>query len=234
MIAIGEEKAQWLARPEVLSETLKSIVLSEAGGSIYRLAKVIGIGHMALTKWIGQSARPRFSAFIEVCYRLGKCPVQLLEDAHSTQISLFPHELLPLRKTSQKLTQAELCLIERDIRATIETQGAPYRSAAAFAAKHNTSAKYLRRRLPVAYLQLTDHLRRIRAQRAEARMANLEATARRVASELHRCQRKTTEFEISEALRANQISLVCPRTRRAFQDELKRLRAYEARGPVDG
>src|SRR3989344_2596244 len=101
MIAIGEEKAQWLARPEVLSETLKSIVLSEAGGSIYRLAKVIGIGHMALTKWIGQSARPRFSAFIEVCYRLGKCPVQLLEDAHSTQISLFPHELLPLRKTSQ-------------------------------------------------------------------------------------------------------------------------------------
>jgi hypothetical protein len=234
MIAIGEEKVQWLARPEILSATLKSIVLSEAGGSIYRLAKAIGIGHMALTKWIGQSARPRFSAFIEVCYRLGKCPVQLLEDAHSTQISLFPHELLPLRKMSQKLTQAELCLIERDIRATIEAEGAPYRNAAAFAAKHNTSAKYLRRRLPVAYLQLMDHLRRIRAQRAEARMANLEATARRVASELHRCQRKNTEFEISEALRANQISLGCPRTRRAFKDELKRLRAYEARGPVDG
>lgn len=231
LIALGEE-ASCLARPEVFAEALRSIVLSEAGGSVNRLAKSMGIGRMALTKWISQSAKPRFTVFIEVCYRLGKYPVQLLEQAHSTQSCLFPQELLPLRRASQKLTQAELYLIECAIREAVESEDELYRNADVFAAKHNTSAGYLRRRIPEAYLQLIVHLKRIRARRAEDRMANLEATARRVASELHQFQRKKTELEVNEALRANKISLGCPRTRRAFKDELKRLRAYEAPGPL--
>lgn len=212
-----------LVQPQLLSSRLASIVESIFGGSVNRMATCIGIGHMPLSRWINQSARPRFGALVEVCYRLGVTPIQLLT-SHKTENQLaITHDAAALRKPSKKLTALQLEAIEHEIFELVEQGTCSYRTMREFAARHNVSTAYLARRIPAANAQLAHLLRELRAQRAALRLATREVDARKVAVAFYRAQRPFKETEIYAALRDQGLFLGCPMTRRAFHEEWMRL-----------
>lgn len=212
-----------LVHPQLLSSRLACIVESSFGGSVNRMATSIGIGHMALSKWINQSARPRFSALVEVCYRLGVRPIQLLSSHKPEEPVAITYDAAALRKPSKNLTVLQLESIEREIFKLVEQRTCSFRSMREFAASHNTSTTYLARRIPVANAQLAYLLRELRAQRAALRLAKRELDARKVAEAFYRAKRPFKESEIYVALRERGLFLGCPVTRSAFHDEWVRL-----------
>lgn len=216
-----------LVQPQLLASRLACIVESSFGGSVNRMATSIGIGHMALSKWINRSARPRFGALVEVCYRLGVTPIQLLSSHKPDDQLALTYDAAALRKPSKKLTAQQLEAIEREIFELVEQGACSYRSMREFAASHNTSTAYLARRIPVANAQLAYLLRELRAQRAALRLANREVDARKVAAAFYREKRPFKEPEIYAALREQGQFLGCPVTRRAFHLEWTRLQGEQ-------
>lgn len=224
MIAIGSE-AEKLACPQILSKQLSAIASKSFNGSVLGMAKSLGVHRSGLDAWIRQECKPRFSTLIELCYRLGTTPVELLSDENLPMIFMPRSEITPLGKRNQRLTAAQLNVIEQAIHAVFQSGHCAYRSFKEFALQHNTSAKYLQRRLPQAYDVLVTHLADLRAQRAEMRSVSRDRRAREVVRSLISTGQKCGASVIARNLNAANLSMACPVTRFAVRDELSRLRA---------
>lgn len=97
MIAIGSE-AEKIACPQIFSKQLFAVASTSFNGSILKMANSLGLHRSALDAWIRRECKPRFSVLIELCYRLGATPVELLRDDNLPIIFMSRSEITPLGK----------------------------------------------------------------------------------------------------------------------------------------
>lgn len=115
-------------------------------------------------------------------------------------------------------------MIEKAVHALVESGHCTHRSFEEFALQHNTSAKYLQRRIPQAYDILVAYLASMRVKRAEIRKSIVDERARKVVQSLISTGQKCSAYAIARSLSAARLSMACPVTRFAVNDELGRVR----------
>lgn len=221
MIALGERAVEY-ATPERLSAGIRRISDITHDGSYSRLASSIKVGRDVLAPWIRLSNRPRMDTFLEVCYRLGVMPLDLLQ-GHLAGIEprLRPGSL-PVSRASHKLSPERLKAVEAEIQRIVSTDGAPT-PLADLARRFDTSPGHLRYRLTDACRRLLEYNALTSALISEVKRDDRIRRAKRIARELFDRGTHLPRSRIAGALAADGLSIRCPETRAAAFAEIQRL-----------
>lgn len=223
MIAANTRAAE-IARPENFAAGIQNVAEQTHHGEVRNLARSIHLDHKVLSKWVLMEMRPRFDSFIEVCYRLGAMPLDLLvSTTQALEPQLRPGSD-PMRRYLHKLTDAQLQQAKEAIAKIVNGQ-TQFMSAKQFAADIGTSIGHLRYRLPLEYRALVEHRLRLQSAKTQRRIAERVKTARAVARELARDGKNVPMRQLANALREKGCSMLCPHVRDAARAELKRIRA---------
>lgn len=228
MIAANTRAAE-IAKPENFAAGIRNVAKQTHHGVVRNLARSIHLDHKVLSKWVWMEMRPRFDSFIELCYRLGAMPLDLLvSTTQALEPQLRPGSQ-PMRRSFHKLTDVQLQQAKAAIAQIVEGQ-TQFKSAKQFAADFGTSVGHLQYRLPLEYRALVEHRRRLQAAESQRRAADKVETARAVARELAQDGKQVPMRKLEIALREKGCSMLCPRVRDAAKAELKRLRSEHLPG----
>ena len=176
MIALGNRAGE-VAQPEILGRGLQQVADATHGGSLCRLARAIRLAPKSLRDWTCGAKRPRFDSFLELCYRLGIKPLDLLGDEDVVCVPRLRSGALPLTRPKFKLSPEQLRDVETEMWRNFNSEDAPIRLVD-LASKHNTSVGHLRYQLPKATAALMYRYRMIRKMSTEARLEDRLRRAR--------------------------------------------------------
>lgn len=223
MIAMGD-RAQELAKPELLAARLKEVVQLHFGGSIRHLEREIGYRKTSTAKWFRMEARPQFNLLLELCYRISVLPVDLLsgEFIQSAQECHIRKLDTPAVQPHKKPDEAMAKEIPTEILLICESDS-EYVNATDFCKKHGISVGYLKYWFPESYNALTSHRRRVQALLTQAKIERLEAETRAIVRRLYADSANIPRRRIAVALSAAGISIQNPLVRAAAFDERERL-----------
>jgi DNA-binding phage protein len=216
-----------LADSQTLSHALRGVVDAHQFTSMQKLAKDLHLGHKVLHDWANMTRRPRFDTLLEVCYRLGTTPVELLSGESSQLTPALKPGSLPLKRPTHKLSAQQLKVIESEIEALTQHQN-QYVNLAHFAAAHDTSVGHLMYRIPDACKRLLEHRTKVRELLAQQKLQRHLAIARSVARELCAARTQFPRRRLAEALHAAGTSIRNPVVRYAAYDEIERIRGEQA------
>lgn len=222
MIAANGQAAN-IGRPENFAAALRCVAMKTHNGVVTQLARAIEIDYKAMSQWVNLEKRPRFDSFIEICYRLGAMPVDLLSAKADDLAPQLRPGSQPLKRTFHKLTSEQLKHARESI-AKLVAADDQYISAKQFAAGLGTTVGHLRYQLPQEYRQLVEHRLRVKAGETQRRLVERVALAQAVALELAEGGRYVPARKLISALKAKGLSILCPHVRAAAKGELQRLR----------
>lgn len=222
MLALGSS-ATGIALPQRLSRGIQRIADTTHSGSVFLLGRAINILPSTLIEWANSRMQPRLDSFIELCYRLGTPPLEMLGDLPvNDQPRLLPGNP-PLTRPTYKLAPEKLREVAAEIRKNTLFDDLPP-TLVELAAKHGTSVGYLKYRLPEDCRALMDRYRHIRSILGEQRRADEDRRARNVARQLFDEGTHLPRVRLQQALAANGLTLRAPRTRAVAFGEFERLR----------
>jgi len=228
MVSLGAE-AKRLASPRALATALGGLAKAYFDGVIARFEEALGIPK-TLSAWINGAARPRLSTLIEVCFRIGVPPTDLLSPDFEPRmhggkfrwgarrparglIEMTDLRRIELRRFVDDLIRADRHVTIKDAVAEIGM------TVGAF--------KY---HVPEAFDKLAAHAATMRARRTKARFDAYcdEAVniTRRLFSESTHVPRRRLDRALGEA----GLTIRNPLVRKAAFAELRRLREATARG----
>jgi len=222
MIALGGAAVDF-GRPELLASILKEVAKATSDGSVFTLAKKLRVGPHTLAGWVNLDSRPRLDAFIEVCYRIGHSPIDLLSGKALGQGLVLRPGAPPEPRRLHRLSMLQVAAIEAEISQVIQSETA-FMDANSLAIKHNTSVGFLKYRLPQAYAKLTAHRKRTQAKLHEASLAERSAKARKVVRELFSHGTHVPISRLKVALKQAKLNYTCPHVQTAAKSELSLLR----------
>lgn len=232
MIALGSAAGKFAAEG-LLGRGIQRVADTTHDGSVFLLAKALKITPSTLIGWANGRIQPRLDSFIELCYRLGIPPLQLLgESAVSAQPRLRPGSL-PLKRPTFKLTPERLREVAAEIHQNVHSDEIPM-TLVDLAAKHGTSVGHLKYQLPDECRALMDRYRLIRSMVGEMRRADQDQRARDIARQLFDDGMNLPRLRLQRALAASGLTLKAPRTRAAAFGEIERLREEALRRIRDG
>lgn len=222
MIAAHTEVAE-IATPENFAAGLRQVARQTHDGVVRNLARSIQLDHKVLYKWVQMENRPRFDSFIEICYRLGAMPLDLLRSATQELEPQLRPGSQPLQRPFHKLTEAQLQQARETIWKLVGAENR-YVSAKQFAADLGTTIGHLRYQLPLEYGALVQHWRKLKAAETQRRRVEKVETARALVRELAQNGRHVPMRRLESALREKGFSLLCPIVRNAARTELREVR----------
>lgn len=221
MIAMGPRAVE-CATTERFSAGIRRIAEITHDGSYRRLASSLKINPTVMAGWVRLSKRPRMDTFLEVCYRLGIDPVDLLQEhLPSSEPRLRPGSL-PLSRPSHKLSAERLRAVEAEIHRIVHKDGSPT-PLSELAKAFGTSPGHLKYQLPDACKRLREYNAIVGRLISEAKREERMRRARLIARDLFAQVTHLPRRRIATALAAQGLNIQCPDTRRAAYDEIRRL-----------
>jgi TniQ len=221
MIAMGP-RALELASTERFSAGIRRIAEITHNGSCRRLAKSLKITPKVMVDWVRLSKRPRMDTFLEVCYRLGIDPVDLLQGYLPSSEPRIRPGSLPLSRPSHKLPPERLRAVETEIHRIVFNDGHPT-PLADLARTFGTSPGHLRYQLPDACECLLTYNATVGQRISQAKREERMRRAKLIVQDLFAQQTHLPRRRVATALAAQGLNIRCPDTRRAAYDEIHRL-----------
>ncbi|TAK94687.1 MAG: hypothetical protein EPO09_09170, partial [Aquabacterium sp.] len=223
MLEQRPDSSRALATSQVWSRVLREVADAHKGGSMKALGRDIHIDGSVLRDWAHQYKRPRFDTFVEVCYRLGTKPVDLLSGrGYQDAPSLKPGSL-PLSRPTFKLSAEQLMAVETEIDELV-TRTDSYCNLTEFAAQKGTSVGHLMYQIPDACKKLLAHRVQVRAARAVALRELNEKLARSAVRQLVQTMSQFPRRRLAEALLDAGTCIRNPHVRQVAFEELEIVR----------
>lgn len=219
------------AKPENFAAGLRHIAAQTHHGVVTHLARAIQIDYKVVSQWTQLAKRPRFDSFIEICYRVGVMPLDLLQCSTAAPTPQLRAGSQPLKRPFHKLTAEQLQEARASIRRLLESED-DFVSAKQFAAEIGTSVGHLRYQLHEEYRQLVEHRLRLKAAATQRNLAAKFETVRLVVRDLAQEGRHVPARKLSNALTERGISVLCPHVREVAKDELRKVRNAWSPHPV--
>jgi hypothetical protein len=235
MIALGSKAVQ-LANPDVLTRGIRRAAEMTHNGSVKLLAKSMKVEPKVLASWAYGRSQPKFSSFLELCYRLGMEPLDLLDESPRQPTPRIRSGSLPLARPSFKLSPEKLREVEFEIRRNLASDDDDPITLKDLAVKYGTSVGHLRYQLPDICSAAMERKREIQSMVSNAKREDRLARATKVARLLFERNGHLPRRRIEQALAVEGLSIQCPEVRGAAYGEIERLKSEEIQrlraGPV--
>lgn len=225
MIALGSRAAE-ASHPAALMRGVRRAAEMTYSGSVKRLAKAMKITPEVLTSWAYGRSQPQFNSFLELCYRLGMGPLELLDESPLQPMPRIRSGSLPLARPSFKLSPEKLREVEVEMRRNLASDDDPI-TLKDLAAKYGTSVGHLRYQLPDICSAFMERKRMIRSLVSDVRREDRIARATKVARLLFERNGHLPRRRIDQALAVEGLSIRCPEVRGAAYGEIERLKNAE-------
>lgn len=221
MIAIGDRAVEYAA-PERLATGLQRIADITHGGSHRQLAKSLRICDKVMADWVQLKKRPRMDTFLELTYRLGTAPMDLLQGHLVAPEPRLRPGSLPLSRPFHKLPPEQLRAVEAEIDRIVRSDANPM-PLVDLAKTFGTSPGHLKYQLPDACKRLQEHNTLTSRLISEAKRDDRIRRATLIARDLFGQGTHLPRSRIANALEAGGLSMRCPESRGAAFAEIERL-----------
>lgn len=221
MIALGPRAVE-LATSERFSAGIRRIAEITHDGSYRRLAASLKITPKVMADWVQLNKRPRMDTFLEVCYRLGIDPVDLLQGHLPNSEPRLRPGSLPLSRPFHKLSAENLRAVEAEIHRIVFNDGNPT-PLSDLARAFGTSIGHLRYQLPDACKCLLEYNATVGRLISKAKHEDRMRRAKLIVRDLFAQQTHLPRRRVATALAEQGLNIRCPDTRRAAYEEIQRL-----------
>lgn len=221
MIKLGSA-AEAIATPQNLARAISQVADISQTGSLYKLERAIKTGRGSLSSWANLSNKPGLKFLLEVCYRIGVTPLELLREGSQLEPRIRTAEPATTR-SKNSFGPDQLRALEADIFRIIQSD-TEYVDAQVLARRHGTTFGLLKYRLPETYELLRSHRCRVRAKRKQEKIDAKIKTSREVVRELFLQSTNVPRTRLAIALKARGLDVRSPEVRAAAFDELEKLR----------
>lgn len=228
MISLGS-RAQNLARPRSLGAAILGLAEAYFDGAIGRLEEAIGIPK-TFSAWVTGAARPRLSSLMEVCFRIGVAPIELLSPDFEPRMHGGRFREGPRRsaRPSVEMTTQRRIELSRFVDDLVRANHhVTIKDTVRGVGMTVGSFKY---HLPVAFRKLSEHAKTMRIARTKARLEAHCAKAVAIARTLFEESSHVPRRRLDRALGQVGLSIRSPSVRKAAFAELRRLREVAVAG----
>lgn len=223
MLTLGRE-AEALASLDVFTSQINAVSVFKCGRGIRHLEREIGFRKHSICRWTEEGKRPQFDQFLELCFRIGTKPVDLLDGSWALDRSsvALRKGAVPERRRSHVLSESGLAALKADVERIVSSQES-FEDAVAVAERHGISASAFKYRHGDLYAVLAAHRLVVRGTLKQQRLARQEAKAVELVQLLHGQHVRLTRANIETAMLEAGMTLKDPVTRRIAFKERERL-----------
>lgn len=216
MIA-GNSMAQAIASQKRFIERLTEYSKALTNGNIKAFEIRLGFQKNVVVNWRDQCKRPRIDMFLELCFRLGRLPIQFLTaDIPGDFARHISHFKRGQSSKRAKLTREEYDAIKRRLTAILESLDAPTQRAVAELLQ--VTVRFLNHHFTDLFRAISDRHKQVVATRTAEKRATKIKMAKAVTQTMFDQQRPISKRKIDAALHVEGLTMADGEIRQAVKE----------------
>jgi hypothetical protein len=215
--------AQGLANVRSMVRALRGLIDAYFGGSPLRFEEALGLPRNT-SGWFSGAARPRLKSVLDLCFRVGVLPTDLLSPSFEPRMhgGKFRCGTRPAARIVKGISDERRVELVRFVDGLIASDSDLNIKEAV--AKCGTTKGHFKYYLPETFQRLADHVKAKRTFRKKARIDAKCAEAAEIARQLFAESTHVPRRRLDHALARVGLSIRSPSVRKAAFSELRRLR----------